>query len=104
MIPLTRDTFSEYISKDTPVLVKFYATWCAPCMKLGEIFHRLETPFEHKVTFGKLDVDSERELVKELGVRSVPTFFLYQNGKILEQWSGVKTIAEMSEILGKHVT
>ena len=103
MIHLTKDTIGDYISGDTPVLIDFYADWCAPCVNLLKIIHRLEDPLKDRVIFTKVDIVAEPELKEEYGVTTVPAFFLIQKNTILKQWVGVRSISEMRGMIENHL-
>lgn len=82
-------TFSEeVISSVEPVMVDFTANWCPPCKAVSPIVDKLATEFAGKVKVLKLDIDSSPEVVKEFGIRSIPTFIFFQSGKEVDRWLG----------------
>jgi len=83
------ETFSdEVVSSDKPVMVDFTANWCPPCKVVSPIVDRLATEFDGKVKVLKLDIDTAPEVVKEFGVKSIPTFIFFQSGKEVDRWLG----------------
>lgn len=79
----------EVLNSEVPVLVDFWATWCAPCRMLGPVIDELaEEAQGYKV--GKVNVDEEPELAKEYNVMSIPTVLVFKNGKVTASSVGVQ--------------
>ncbi len=76
--------YKAYINSETPTLVDFYATWCGPCKMMHPVLKDLSKDVKGKARIIKIDIDKNQKLATKLGIRSVPTFILYKNGK--EQW------------------
>jgi len=74
----------EVLKSDLPVIVDFWATWCAPCRMIAPIIEDLATTYEGKAKVGKLDVDSNQETAIKYGVRSIPTVLIIKNGKVVD--------------------
>ena len=72
---------SVLATKNTPVMVDFWATWCGPCMMLSPIMEELDGEMPD-VKFCKLNVDDERDLAIEYGVQSIPMLLFVKNGEI----------------------
>jgi len=62
------------------VLIDFWATWCGPCRVISPIFEKLSNEFDG-VAFYKVDVDEQADISEEVGIRAMPTFFLFENGE-----------------------
>lgn len=99
MINLTKDNISYYLSEEKPLFVDFYAEWCNPCMQIMKIIHRIEEPLSPRVNFGKINIETEKELATLHQIRSVPTFALFIGGMEVLKWSGVKSIQEMQKLI-----
>lgn len=85
---INKDTFhSEVIEKKGLVLVDFFADWCGPCRMVSPIIDELsaETP---DVSFVKVNVDNDPDLAREYGVASIPTFFIFKDGKVVSKFTG----------------
>ncbi|KAM0432896.1 hypothetical protein ACHAPT_004601 [Fusarium lateritium] len=86
----TAAEFKELISTtDKAVLVDCFATWCGPCKAISPILNKLsEEPDHERVEFVKFDVDELPELTASLGVRAMPTFFFFKDGKKVDELVG----------------
>ena len=88
-IEVTDATFeSEVIDSTTPVLVDFWADWCAPCKIVAPIVEELAEEFDGKVKFAKLDVDSNPQSATNFGVRGIPTLLIFNDGQPVGQVVG----------------
>ena len=85
--------FNELV-KEGIVLVDFYADWCGPCKMLGEELEKLEN-----ITIVKVNSDNFTDLALKHGVMSIPALFLYQDGNVVRNTIGFKTIDELNEFI-----
>jgi len=86
---VTDAEFEAQVLKATmPVLVDFWADWCAPCKMIAPMVDDLANEYDGKVTFVKLDVDANPETSIKFGIRSIPTLLLFKNGKPVDQVVG----------------
>ena len=88
-IEVTDATFEdEVVKSDTPVLVDFWADWCAPCKMIAPIVEELADEFDGKVKFTKLDVDSNPRSATNYGIRGIPTLLIFSGGEPVDQVVG----------------
>ncbi|WP_374248147.1 thioredoxin [Thermomonas sp.] len=98
----TAATFEDTVirkSLETPVLVDFWATWCAPCKTLGPILEKLAAEYHGAFVLAKVDVDKEQELAAAFQIRSVPTIAVVKDGQLLGAVPGALPEGQLREML-----
>ncbi len=89
-IRLTKNNFeSDVLKAAGPVLVDFWADWCAPCHRIAPVLEELAGDFAGRATVAKLHVDDEPELAARYGVRSIPSLLFFRDGEVAERVTGV---------------
>jgi thioredoxin 1 len=78
----------EVLESDLPVLVDFWATWCAPCRMVAPIIDELAKEYAGRMKIGKVDVDTNPKIATEYGVMSIPTIIFFKRGKVMHQLVG----------------
>ena len=97
-IVITKDNFEkEVLKSDVPVVVDFWASWCAPCKMLAPELAQLA---EEGVKVGKVNVDEEGELAMMFGIMSIPTVILFKNGQAEKKTVGYMTKDQLKAELG----
>jgi thioredoxin 1 len=85
---ITKDTFKqEVLDKKGLVFVDFYAEWCGPCKVTDPIIEELSKEVKD-VHFVKVDVDNDSELAGQYNVSSIPSFFIFKDGQVVNQAIG----------------
>ena len=88
-IAVTEATFDqEVLQAESPVLVDFWAEWCAPCKMIAPMVEELAQEYEGKIKFAKLDVDSAPQVAANYGVRAIPTLLIFKGGQPADQVVG----------------
>ena len=86
---VTDATFDSEVLKSTvPVLVDFWAEWCAPCRALGPTIDEVAQQYKGKVKFVKINIDENPNTPSQFGVRSIPTLILFKAGQQVDQSLG----------------
>ncbi len=86
---VTDQDFEEQVEKATmPVLVDFWAEWCMPCKMIAPIVEDLAEEYDGKVSFAKVDVDSNPQISMKFGIRSIPTLLVFKDGAPVDQVVG----------------
>ena len=86
---VTDDRFEDEVLKsELPVLVDFWAEWCAPCKMIAPAVKELAKSYDGKMKFAKLDVDSNNKTALQYGVMSIPTLIIFKDGQEKERIIG----------------
>lgn len=83
-----RDFIQEVLESDTPVLVDFWADWCAPCKMVAPLIDELAKEYDGKIKFTKVDVDDNPQTASQYGIRSIPTLLVFKGGAPIDQVVG----------------
>lgn len=89
-------------SLQTPVLLDFWAEWCAPCKTLGPILEKLAGEFGGAFRLAKVDVEAEQELGAAFQIRSIPTVVLVKDGQLVDGFQGALPEGQLREFLKHH--
>ena len=98
-ININKNNFqNEVMNSDKPVLLDFWAPWCAPCRMVVPIIEEIagERP---DIRVGKINVDEQPELASEFSIMSIPTLVVMKNGKIVQQVAGARPKNAILEML-----
>ena len=87
---ITNIDFDEKVASNAhPVLVDFWAEWCAPCRMLSPTIDMVADEYDGKIAVGKINIDEEPELAQRFGVMSIPTLILFKDGIAVSKSIGV---------------
>ena len=102
MIELNDNNYKKFTGSNL-VLVDLKAEWCQPCKVLSPIVDELSVEYQGKLVVGKLDVDSNPEITKELGIRNIPTILIYKDGQIVDRSVGMASKIQLKALIDKHI-
>lgn len=94
---------NEVMEASVPVLVDFWAEWCGPCRAIIPTLDQLASENEGKLKVAKVNVDQNRELAQQYGVRSIPFLLVVKDGKVVEQMVGALSKTEFESKLTPHM-
>lgn len=90
-------------SRRVPVLVDFWADWCAPCKMQLPVLLKLADDYQGKFILAKVNTDVEGELAAQHGIRSLPTLRLYRNGEVVEEILGAQPEATLRALIDPYI-
>jgi thioredoxin 1 len=94
---------TDVLSSDLPVLVDFWAAWCAPCRMLSPTVEAIAEKYASSARVVKLNVDDNPSVSQRYGIKGIPTLILFKNGKEEERVVGATSEGAISRMLDKHV-
>ena len=74
---------AQVIKSEKPILVDYWAEWCAPCKMIGPVLEEVAEDLSDKVLIGKLNVDENSQTPPKYGIRGIPTLMLFKNGEVV---------------------
>lgn len=103
---VTDSDFKEKViekSKDTPVVVDFWAEWCMPCKILGPVLEKVEKEYDGEFILARANVDEAKETAKKFGVRSIPSVKMFKNGEVVDEFVGSLPEDAVKDWLNKNL-
>ena len=104
IINITDDSFeADVLQAKKPVLVDFWAEWCAPCKMIAPILEEVDATMGDKLTIAKLDIDKNPLTAPKYGVRGIPTLMLFKEGELVAQKVGALSKSQLEEFLTQSI-
>ena len=103
-VEITDANFEAQVEKSaTPVLIDFWAAWCAPCRALAPTVDAIAEEYKGRVKVGKLDVDANQSTATRFNIRGIPTLLVVKDGQVKEQIVGAVDKSVIVKALDKHL-
>ena len=100
---LNDSNFNDFTNEGIS-LVDVWAPWCGPCKMIGPVIDKLSSDYKDSdIKFGKLNADDNSEIVRNLGVRNIPTILIYKNGEIVDRTVGAVTEGKLKEVIDNQL-
>jgi thioredoxin 1 len=104
VIEITDSNFeAEVLKSSQPVLVDFWAVWCAPCRAIAPHVDALANEYAGKLKVGKCDIDANPQIPTQFEIRSIPTLLVFKDGKVLGQLVGAVPRAKIEDLVKKAI-
>lgn len=104
MMEFTDQNFDEQVLKSAkPVLVDFWAPWCAPCRMMAPTVEAVAGEYAERAVVGKLNVDDNQGVAGKYNIRGIPTLLLFKDGQVAEQVVGATSKDAVKKMLDKHL-
>ena len=94
---------SVLATKNMPVMVDFWATWCGPCRMVAPVIEQVAEEYEGRAIVGKVDVDECGDLAMRYGVMSIPTVIFFKDGKEIDRKVGVMPAGAFTQVLDQNL-
>ncbi len=94
----------DVLQSDRPVLVDFWAAWCAPCRMLAPTVEAVAEKYNNSARVVKLNVDENPSISQRFGIKGIPTLILFKNGKEEERVVGATSKDAISRMIEKHIS
>jgi thioredoxin 1 len=93
------DAFQTIVLQSkSPVIVDFWADWCAPCVAAAPVLEELSSEYDGKIGFAKVDVESNTLLASRYAIASIPTLLIFKDGQPVQQMLGYKPKKQFAKI------
>ena len=93
----------EVLESDIPVLVDFWAEWCAPCQMVAPTIKAIAEEYQGKLKVCKLNVDEGPKMSSKYEVMSIPTLAIFKNGDIVDKVIGAVSKSELETAIKPHI-
>ena len=97
-------TFDNDVLKSSkPVLVDYWAEWCGPCKMIAPILDEVSATYEGKLQITKMNVDENRDIPAQFGIRGIPTLMLFKDGKLAATKVGAMSKAQLTAFIDQQL-
>ncbi len=94
---------TDVLNSSTPVLVDYWAEWCAPCRMIAPVLDEWADEYAGKLTIAKVDIDANPKTPRDYHVRSIPTLMLFKDGKPIATQVGAVSKAQLAAFIDNNI-
>ena len=95
---------ADVLKSTTPVLVDFWAEWCGPCKMIAPVLDELAPSYEGKLQITKMNVDENRAVPAQFGIRGIPTLMVFKNGQLAATKVGAVGKAQLAAFIDQALS
>lgn len=95
--------FEQLLKDESIVVVDFTATWCGPCKQVSPMMDQLATDYDGRAKVTKVDVDKNKGIAKQYGIRSIPAVLVFKSGELVETLVGMSPYEKFTSAVDKHL-
>ncbi len=104
LVHTSDDTFeADVIKSEVPVLLDFWAEWCAPCKMIAPMLAEIAEEYEGRLKIAKLNIDENPATPPKFGIRGIPTLILFKNGTVEGQKVGALSKSQLTAFLDTNL-
>lgn len=93
----------EVLESKIPVLVDFWAVWCAPCLMVAPAVEEIAKKYQGKLKVCKLNLDEASKTASMYGIMSIPTLAIFKNGEVVDKIIGVVPESELESVIKPYI-
>ena len=94
---------ADVLKADTPVIVDFWAEWCAPCKMIAPALEEIASEMQGRVKIAKINIDENPSIPSRYGVRGIPTLMLFQGGEVKATQVGANPKGRIQEWIDRSI-
>jgi len=103
-VVITENNFEELVLQSKiPVMVDFWATWCAPCIAIAPLIEILDDEYKGRAVIGKLDIDQSKTIAEKYKIQHFPSFLFFKDGELVEKIKWTVPKSAFVEVLDRLV-
>jgi len=95
---------ADVLHSTQPVLVDYWAEWCGPCKMIAPILDEMASTYSGKLQIAKMNVDENRDIPAQFGIRGIPTLMLFKDGKLAATKVGALSKSQMADFINQNIT